>query len=100
MPFYKGENCKMTLEKLNKIAAAVTASAVLLLFILVAIMVYQMGIIHGKKAKIVELEQEIAILEAEKEQVQDDIDLWLREWKIEERANELGYIYESDKEEA
>ena len=87
----------MTLEKLNKIAAAVTASAILLLFILVAIMVYQMGIIHGKKAKIAELEQEIAVWEAEKEELEKGINLWQREWKIEERANELGYIYEEDK---
>ena len=87
----------MTLEKLNKIAAAVTASAILLLFILVAIMVYQMGIIHGKKAKIAELEQEIAVWEAEKEELEKGINLWQREWKIEERANELGYIYKEDK---
>lgn len=90
----------MTLEKLNKIAAAVTASAVLLLFILVAIMVYQMGIIHGKEAKIAELEQEKAVWEAEKEKLEKGIKLWQCKWKIEERANELGYIYESDKEEA
>ena len=87
----------MTLEKLNRIAAAVTASAILLLFILVAIMVYQMGIIHGKKAKIAELEQEIAVWEAEKEELEKGINLWQREWKIEERANELGYIYKEDK---
>ena len=97
MLFHKGEKCKMTLEKLNKIAAAVTASAILLLFILVAIMVYQMGIIHGKKAKIAELEQEIAVWEAEKEELEKGISLWQREWKIEERANELGYIYKEDK---
>lgn len=60
-------------------------------------MVYQMGIINGKKARIDELKQEIAVLEEKKEQTEDDIELWLCEWKIKERANELGYLYETDK---
>lgn len=87
----------MTLEKLQKITASVTASAVLLLFILVAIMVYQMGIINGKRAKIEELKQEIAILEEQKQQTENDIEIWLSDWKLKERANELGYIYTTDK---
>jgi hypothetical protein len=87
----------MTLEKLQKITASVTASAVLLLFILVGIMVYQMGIINGKRAKIEELKQEIAILEEQKQQTENDIEIWLSDWKLKERANELGYIYTTDK---
>ena len=88
----------MTLEKLNRIAAAVTASAVLLLCLLVAIMIYQMGIINGKHAKMNELQAEIERLEEQKEQTQESIDTWLCEWKIVERANELVYIYQSDKD--
>ena len=60
-------------------------------------MIYQMGIIHGKKARMDELQAEIQALEEQKQNTQDDIDLWLTEWKIEQRANELGYIYENDK---
>jgi hypothetical protein len=60
-------------------------------------MVYQMGVIKGKKAKIEQLQTEIHALEEQKEQTQDSIDLWLCEWKITERANELGYLYENDK---
>ena len=56
-----GENEYMTLEKLQRIAAAVTASAVLLLFILIGTMVYQMGIIKGKRAKVEELKAEIDV---------------------------------------
>ena len=88
----------MTLEKLNRIAAAVTASAVLLLCILLSVMVYQMAIINGKKAKMDALEQEILRLEQVKAETQKDIDTWRCEWKIEERANELGYIYASDRD--
>ena len=87
----------MTLEKLQKVVAAVTASAVLLLFILVSIMVYQMSVINVKKAEIERLRAEIAQLEEEKRNTQDDIALWLSDWKIEERLRELGYISQSDK---
>lgn len=87
----------MTLEKLQRITAAVTASAVLLLFILIGTMVYQMGIIKGKRAKVEELRAEIALLEQQNQETQSDIERWLAEWKIEERANELGYVYEADK---
>lgn len=87
----------MTLEKLQRITAAVTASAVLLLFILIGTMVYQMGIIKGKRAKVEELKAEIALLEQQNKETQSDIERWLAEWKIEERANELGYVYEADK---
>ena len=87
----------MTLEKLQRIAAAVTASAVLLLVILVGTLVYQMSILNGTRAKIEQLNAEIATLRQQNEEVQNDIDRWLNEWKIEERANELGYVYERDK---
>ena len=87
----------MTLEKLQKIVAAVTASAILLLFILVSVMIYQMSVINAKKAEIDRLEAEIAVLEEEKKNTQADIDLWLSDWKIEERLRELGYISSNDK---
>lgn len=87
----------MTEEKMRRVQAAITSAAVILLFILVSVMIYQMGVINGKKAKIDQLNQEIAALQEQKEQTQDKIDLWLCEWKIVERANELGYLYETDK---
>jgi hypothetical protein len=56
-----------------------------------------MGIIKGKRAKVEELKAEIALLEQQNQETQSDIERWLAEWKIEERANELGYVYEADK---
>ena len=56
-----------------------------------------MGIINGKRAKIEELKQEIALLEEQKQQTENDIEIWLSDWKLKERANELGYIYTTDK---
>lgn len=87
----------MNLEKLNRIASAVTATCVLLLFILVSVMVFQMVTINGKKAKIQELNAQIEALEREQQSINDEIELWLSEWKIEERARELNYYYPSDK---
>lgn len=86
----------MTLEKLNRIAAAVTATCVLLLFILLSVMVYQMITINGKKVKIQQLNAQIEQLREEQENITDNIDLWFSEWKIEERARELNYSYPED----
>ena len=86
----------MTLEKLQRITAAVTASAVLLLFILIGTLVYQMGVIKGKGAKIEQLNNEIILLRQEKEEKEEGIERWLAVWKIEERANELGFVYKED----
>ena len=87
----------MTEEKARRIQAAITSAATILLFILVAIMLYGMATIKGKKAKIQQLEAEIAELELINEQTKDSIELWQNEWKIIERANELGYLYKTDK---
>lgn len=87
----------MTLEKRKRIVSAVTASCVLLLFILIVVMVHQMVTINGKKAKIESLNAQIKQLEAEQETLTNDIEIWLSEWKIEERARELNYAYPEDK---
>ena len=45
-----------------------------------------------------ELRAEIARLELEIENAEDDIELWQQKWKIEERARQLNYVYNKDKE--
>lgn len=87
----------MEIEKLKKVAASATASAVLLLVILISIMVYQLVAIKSKEKEINAIKEEIARLEREDEQLENDIDIWLSEWKIEERARELEYIKKGDK---
>lgn len=87
----------MTLEKLKRIASAVTASCVLLLFILISVMVYQMITINAKKAKIAELDAQIKQLELEQEALNKEIKHWLSEMQTEERARELNYTYPNDK---
>lgn len=87
----------MPAEKLKKLIVSSVVTAVLLLFILLSIMVYQMISIRKVQVKIDALNEQIASLEAEKAQTEDEIDLWLSEWKIEERQRELGWVYEQDK---
>ncbi|MBR1867094.1 MAG: septum formation initiator family protein [Clostridia bacterium] len=43
-----------------------------------------------KKAEVERLKGEIARLEEERDDLEDEIDLWLQDWKIEERARQLG----------
>lgn len=87
----------MTPEKKRKIIVASTAAMVMLLFILIAVMIYQMINITGKKSKIDRLEKQIEQLEEEQKSLENEIDIWVSNWKIEERARELKYVYEDDK---
>lgn len=87
----------MSPEKKRKIAAAATASMVLLLFILIAVMIYQMVTLNVKKTKLDALKAQIKQLETQQENTQNDIDRWLSEWKIIERARELDYVFPDDK---
>ncbi len=87
----------MKIDKLKRVAASATAAAVLLLVILISVMMYQIVQIKVKEKEINAIKSEIARLEEKKEQLEDDIDIWLSEWKIEERSRELGYKFEGDK---
>lgn len=87
----------MNEEKAKRMFAAGISTGILLLFILISVMFYQLVLIGKTRAKIKNLNQEIVALEEENDKTQDDIDIWLNEWKITERANELGYLYGEDK---
>lgn len=87
----------MEAQKLKKIMAAAVSTGILLLFILLSVMVYQMLVIKNTKKRIDALNAEIARLEQENESTQDEIDKWHTDWKIEEKARELGYCYPEDK---
>ncbi len=83
----------MAETKAKKLIVASTVGAVLLLFILVSIMVYQMISIQVKKNRIEYLEGQIAKYEMLTEQGKDTIEARsMREW-IEREARKLGYRY-------
>ena len=49
-----------------------------------------------KKREAERLQREITELQEEIANGKDEIDLWLKKWKIEERARQKGYIYKND----
>lgn len=87
----------MDQQKAKRMFAACVSSGIILLFILLSTICYQFVLIRKTQIKIDNLNQEIQRLEEEKSQTQDAIDVWLTEWKITERANELGWLYGEDK---
>lgn len=80
-------------QKLRRIVAAVTATATLLLVILLFVMIYQMILIGNGQKKIEDLNAEIVSLQEEKKDMENRIEIWQTDWKIDERARELGWLY-------
>ena len=80
-------------QKLRRIVAAVTATATLLLVILLFVMIYQMILIGNGQKKIEDLNAEIVYLQEEKKDMENRIEIWQTDWKIDERARELGWLY-------
>ena len=86
----------MTEEKAKRLIISGTIGAVLLLFVLLSVMVYQLIAIRFEKKKEIELESKIAQYEQLIEAGEDTIEARsLRAW-IEMRAREIGYVYDTD----
>lgn len=83
----------MDRERATRLLTAGVSMGIVLLFILLSIFFYQLVLIQRTRAQINDLQKEIEILQEQNEQTSDEIDVWLNNWKITERANELGYLY-------
>ena len=88
----------MTEEKKKNLVAAATAMSVITLFLLIVVLVYQLVAMTVKKNEKENLINEIARLEKQIEDGEENVDLWQQKWKIEERARQLDYVYKKDKE--
>ena len=88
----------MSEEKKRRVLSALVSGAIMLLFIMVTILVYQIVGIYTRKNRINALDAEIAELNEQIETTESSIDEWSQRWKIEQRARELGLIYEDDEE--
>mgnify|MGYP002524010132 FL=1 len=82
--------------RLKKLVAAGTATGVIVLFILIGVMVYQLVSMGTKKREAERLQAEITELKKDIAAGEDEIDTWLKKWKIEERARQKGYIYKTN----
>lgn len=84
-------------KRAKNILTASLSTGVMLLLVLVSILVYQsVLLVKGQNQKKALLEEKQR-LEKDISQTEDEIDIWLTEWKITERANELGFVYGEDK---
>ncbi len=88
----------MNEEKKKRVFSAVLAGLIMFTTILVAILVYQLAGILIRKNKIEKLDAEINALRQEISQTEEEIDEWSKEWKIIERARELGLYFEDEEE--
>ena len=84
-------------QKIRRVVAASVVIAVVLLCALLTFMVYQMFLITEQDRIKKDLDAQIEQLKEEMQDKQDTYDIWVSEWKIEERARERGWYYPSDK---
>lgn len=81
----------MTEKRAKRLTAAITAAAVFLIVVLTTVLTVQIVIIKNRKKeldRLTEIEEEYI---EKKQQLEDDIELWLEEWKIVEQARLYGY---------
>lgn len=83
----------MTEEKKSRLVAAGTAMSVIVLVVLLTIMIFQLVTMSAKNREIRKLESQMQQLKAEIKKDNEDADLWLQEWKIKERARQIGYEF-------
>lgn len=86
----------MNEEKKRRVFSAVLSGMIMLVTLLVVIVTYQIVGILSRKNKIEELDAEIAYLKSQIELTEDEIASWELEWKIIERARELGMYFEDE----
>ena len=88
----------MSEEKKRRVVSALVSGGIMLLVILVTILAYQLVGIYSRNNRIKALDAEIATLEAQISSTDDSIKEWSERWKIEQRARELGLMYDDDEE--
>ena len=75
--------------KKRRIVSAVSVTSVIVFVLMLIALVWQIAVLGVKKAEAERLKEEIAVLEAQKSETEDEIELWQQDWKIEERARQL-----------
>lgn len=86
----------MNESKLKRIVGAATVTAVLLVVILLAIMIYQLIAISNEANKKNELDAAIVEYHRLIEETGESIETRSQRWWIEQRARELGYRFVDD----
>ena len=88
----------MTEEKKKRVLSAVLSGMIMLITTLVVIITYQLIGIFSRKNEIARLDAEIVALQAQIEATESEIESWELDWKIIQRARELGMYFENEDE--
>lgn len=83
-------------SKLKRIIGASVVTAVILVVLLSAVMIYQLLAINARQKRIRELEAQIAAYEQMNEDARDSIEGRSSKWWIVQRARQLGYKFKDD----
>ena len=86
----------MTDQKKKRVFSACLAGGIMLTFILLSVLVYQVVGIFLRRKQIEFLDAEIIRLEREIKETENEIESWGLDWIIEQRARELGLHYEKE----
>ena len=81
----------MTGKNLEKLLRLGIVSAVVLLFFLALVLTFQMVCLSQKRKELRALTQTEEEYERLKTQTEDEIELWMQDWKVEEAARKYGY---------
>lgn len=83
----------MTQEKRNRIVAAVTVNAVLLLVILMSVLIYQLTTIVALANRKKDIQNQIQEYERQIEDSEDKLDEYRTEEWLKNKAYEYGFIF-------
>ncbi len=84
----------MTEERMKRLLTAFVSTGVILLVVLLTVLVFQMICLSQKNKELQALKEAEAEYLQIKENTEDNISLWLEEWKIEEAARKYGFRFE------
>ncbi len=81
----------MTVEKKKRLVSSLTATAVIVFVFLVGVLLFVSIKLRVEKKRFESIQAEWEELNEAKKKMDDEKDLWLQEWKIEERARQIGW---------
>ena len=86
----------MTERKMRRLVSSGTAVAVVLLFILLGVLIYQIAALSSRKREIARLQQEYEQLLQDKDEIQSEYDKWMSEEGRRILARQHGWVLKGD----
>ncbi len=86
----------MTERKMRRLVSSGTAVAVITLFILLGVLIYQLAALSSKKREIARLQQEYEQLVKDRDDKQSEYDKWMSEEGRRILARQHGWVLKND----